>query len=154
MCVDHQPATATAEDLAESLLREHDIEHQTLLAVTGNRNRDVLVHRLEAGQAIVDTLCVYETQLTDLSTCPVAASFRQLGADAVTFTSASAVENFSKQASHLSLSETACRPQLISIGPLTTEALRSKGLTADQEATQASLPAVVEATIRACSGRP
>ncbi|MEM9226681.1 MAG: uroporphyrinogen-III C-methyltransferase, partial [Verrucomicrobiota bacterium] len=93
LAVDLVPETATAEHLADTIMAEETLDSLSILVVTGNRNRDTLVRKLEdEGHAIVDLLPVYRNQPTDLSEEPGAVSFREHGADAIVFTSASTVE--------------------------------------------------------------
>ena len=147
--VDHVPENANGQALAESLLTAHDLENYNCLVVTGNRNRPEVVTALEEGRAIVDTIPVYQTDLTDLQDDPAAAAFRSLGADYITFTSTSAVDSFAKQAGALALSATAKRPQAVSIGPQTSARLREVGIPLAREAPAASIEGLV-AAIEAC----
>lgn len=143
LSVDYIPDKATAEDLAEGLLRHESLEHQNVLAITGNRNRDALPTILEKGMAIVDTLSVYQTDLNDLGSLPDAERFRTQGAHAITFTSASAVESFAAQAAKLQLGPQAHRPKTFSIGPLTSKAMKAKGIPVDAEASPHNLDGLI-----------
>ncbi len=145
--VDLVPDTAVAEELVEALVKEESIEHQKILVVTGNRNRDVIVKKLEEAMAIVDTMTVYKTEKTDLSQHPTANIFRQEGADAVTFTSSSTVQSFVEQAASLQLEKDAQRPITCSIGPITSETMRKAGMPVDAEAKYASIDGMIEALI-------
>lgn len=148
--VDFIPAdpSATAEIFAEELLGFESMENMAMLVVAGTRNRDALVTTLEKGQAIVDTFVVYNSQDTDLSTHPQAQRFREEGADAILFASSSTAENFLRQAANLALQPEARRPKTVSIGSQTSQKMRALGLPVDAEAKAASIPAMVEATIR------
>ncbi|MGF1451123.1 MAG: uroporphyrinogen-III C-methyltransferase [Opitutales bacterium] len=145
--VDFVPETSTGAALAEELLRAHDLEHYNVLVVTGNRNRPDLVEKLEGGLAIVDTVEVYQTGLRELADDPSSASFREQGADFITFTSTSTVESFAKQAGALALGEHARRPQAVSIGPQTTEKLKALNIPLAAEAKTSAVPALVEAVV-------
>lgn len=140
--------SATAEIFAESLLGFESFEHQAVLVVAGSRNRDALVSGLEKGQAIVDTFVVYRSEDTDLTNHPEARRFAEQGADAILFASSSTAENFLHQAAHLALGPNARRPKTVSIGTQTSQKMRTLGLPVDAEAKAASIPAMVEATIR------
>jgi uroporphyrinogen III methyltransferase/synthase len=72
--------------------------------------------------------------------------FADEGADFVTFTSASTVENFFNL--DLPWPED-CRAA--SIGPITSQALRERGTDPDVEATQSDIPGLVQAIVGACS---
>ena len=90
--IECQPKIATAEALADALIQTGSLDSAKVLVITGNLNREVLVDKLEAEQAIVDQLQVYKTEQTDLSAEPSAADFRARGADAILFASSSAVQ--------------------------------------------------------------
>lgn len=147
--VELQPEVATAEALADALVATGSLDSAKILVVTGNRNRDTLVQRLDEARAIVDLLPVYRTDLTDLAADPVAEDFRARGADAVLFASSSAVESFVKQAKHLQPAAGLRRPLAGSMGPQTTASLKAAGLRADFEAAKPGIDALVEALIKA-----
>lgn len=141
------PEKAVAEELARALIATDSLDSAKVLVVTGNQNRDVLVQQLSDARAIVDTLPVYATEKTDLAHDPVAADFRTHGADAILFTSSSGVRSFVDQAAVLQLAPGARRPLAGSIGPITSETMRSAGMPVDFEAATSSLDGLVEALI-------
>ncbi len=145
--VELTPAKAVAEELAELMIKTGSLDNAKVLVVTGNLNRDVLVQELEEARAIVDCFPAYKTEPTDLMDEPVAQEFRELGADAVLFTSSSGVHSYVAQAAALQLSDTAKRPRLGSIGPITSETLRHAKLPVDFEAAAATLDALVAAVV-------
>lgn len=145
--VELTPAKAVAEELAELMVKTDSLDNAKVLVVTGNLNRDVLVKKLEEARAIVDCFPAYKTEPTDLTDEPVAEDFREHGADAVLFTSSSGVRSYVAQAAALQLADTARRPRLGSIGPITSDALRKAGLPVDFEAGSASLDALVAAVV-------
>jgi len=132
--VECQPAKATAEALADAMVETGSMDSAKVLVITGNLNRDTLVKKLEAAQAIVDCLQVYKTEPVDLSADPAAEQFRRLGADAVLFASSSSARCFVEQGEVLRLSKDARKPLHGSIGPQTSEAMRKAGLRVDFEA--------------------
>lgn len=146
--VECQPERATAGDLADALIATDSLDSAKILVITGNLNRDDLVVKLEDARAIVDRLQVYKTEQTDLSDDPAAADFRKHGADAVLFASSSAVESFVAQASALKLAKDAKPPLAGSIGPLTTETMKTKGLPIAFEAKSPDLDSLVEALVK------
>lgn len=145
--VECQPETATAEALADALIGTGSLDSAKVLVVTGNRNRDGLVTKLEEARAIVDTLQVYRTEPTDLTNDPAAESFRSRGADAVLFASSSAVESFVAQAGALKLGADAKRPLAGSMGPQTSASMKKVGLTVDFEARSPGLDELVKALL-------
>ncbi len=151
--VECQPATATAEDLAEALIATGSLDNAKLLVVTGNLNRDVLVTKLEEARAIVDTLQVYPTGKLDLRHDPAAAEFRAKGADAILFASSSAAQSFADQAAALQLAKDARRPIAGSIGPQTSATMKKAGLPVDFTAKSPGLDDLVAATVKALGSR-
>lgn len=141
------PAEATGEALAEALLKEGSVDNLKFLVVTGNRNREALVSKLEENAAIVDQLQVYATDLRDLENDPAAARFREAGADAIVFTSSSAVDAFIKQAGNLALAEGAQAPFGASLGPVTSERMRAAGIPVGVEAKEATMEALVDGLV-------
>jgi uroporphyrinogen-III synthase len=133
--------------LADALVATGSLDNAKVLVITGNLNRDTLVKRLEAGRAIVDRLQTYENVRTDLTSHPAAEAFRERGADAILFASASAAQAFAAQAAVRPLAPGAKQPLAGSIGPATSEALRAAGLPVDFESKAAGLEGLVAALI-------
>jgi uroporphyrinogen III methyltransferase/synthase len=151
--VDLVPARATAEDLAEALVETGGMDNTKIVVVTGNLGRAVLIDRLNEARAIVDRFPVYRTEKTDLSDHSGAKSFREKGADAVLFTSSSAVRSFADQADALKLGSNAKRPIAGSIGPITSETMRKVGMPVDFEAKKSTLDALVDALCQKLGSR-
>lgn len=147
--VELQPDVATAEALADALIATGSLDSAKVLVITGSRNRDTLIRKLDEARAIVDLLPVYRTDLTDLAGDPTAEDFREHGADAVLFASSSAVESFMKQAKNLQLDSGLRRPLAGSIGSQTSASLKAAGLRADFEASKPGLDELVVALIDA-----
>jgi len=146
--VELQPKKATGEELVKELIGREAMDSAKVLVVTGNRNREVVVEKLNEARAIVDQLPVYRTEETDLSTDPAAADFRAKGADAILFASPSAVQSFFDQAPALKLAAKARKPLAGSIGPTTTAAMKQLGLPVDFESAEPSLDALVAALLK------
>jgi uroporphyrinogen-III synthase len=146
--IECQPKIATAAALADALIETGSLDSAKLIVITGNLNRDELVTKLEAAQAIVDTLQVYKTEQTDLSAEPAAADFRARGADAILFASSSAVQSFVDQAAALKLARDATRPIAGSIGPQTSDAMKKFGMPIDFVAKTPSLDSLVEGLVK------
>ncbi len=142
------PETATADGLADALIATGSLDSAKILVVTGNRGGDKLVTRLEQdGFAIVDRLPVYRTDLQTLEELPQVEDFRERGADYMVFTSSSAVQSFVSQAAKLKTGPEAATPLACSIGPVTTEKLKSLGLTVHVEPCEQTLDALVASII-------
>jgi len=146
--VDLVPEDANAGALAGELLEREGLDGVQLLVVTGNRNRETLVRKLESeGRAIVDTLPLYATNKADIADHPAAQRFRAAGADAVLFTSSSTVRSFIEQADALKLEPGARKPAFGSIGPNTTETLKAENLPVAFESPRPNLHHYVVETI-------
>lgn len=146
--VDFLPGEALSENLAEGLIETESMDNTKVLVITGNLNRDDLVETLDQkGHAIVDTLQVYETKLEDLADNVVAKTFREQGADAIVFSSSSAVNSFIQQVNSLKLEAKAKKPLICSIGPLTSKTIQDAGLTVNMEAKSHSVDGIINALL-------
>ena len=136
--VDLVPEKAVAEELVKALQKEHEIENETFLLVQAEGARDVVFSELSRLGGIVDQARAYRT-VPETSGSGIA-RFREEGADIVTFTSASTVENFA--ALKLALPAGA---KTASIGPVTSAALHKLGMKVDIEAKKHDLDGLVKA---------
>jgi len=146
--VDIVPDQPVAESLAKALVDTGSLDSAKILVVTGNEGRDVLIKTLEEARGIVDRFPVYHTSKSNLEDDPVAADFRTRGADAVLFTSSSGVQSFVDQAAALKLAADAMKPLAGSIGPITSETMRTIGMPVDFEAKTSSLDALIQALVQ------
>ena len=145
--VDVMPEQAVGDALAQAL---DNVPVQRALVVRAREARDVVPDALRAGGAEVDVVPVYETVVETLDAGQLAAV---AAADFITFTSASTVRNFLASAGGAGawLAESTARPRVISIGPVTSDELRTHGLEPDVEATEHDIDGLVAAIIRACA---
>ncbi len=131
------PKRFLAEGLIEALA---DVPVKRALVARAAQGRDVLPDALRAKGAEVDVLALYETVGEPLGEAELRALEH---ADYVTFTSSSTVE-FLLAAAREKLSS---RTRLISIGPVTSAALRERGLEPDVEASRHDVEGVIEALV-------
>jgi uroporphyrinogen-III synthase len=144
--VDLVPETATGEGLVEALIETGSTPSAYVLWVSGDKVNTKATQILEGkGEAILDVFTVYQSKLRSLDSDPVAKSFRSKGADAILFASPSATESFVKQASSLALGKSATRPKTVSIGPVTSQAMRAQHLPLDKECKEPSPEGVLKA---------
>ena len=139
--VDLMPKKFVAEGLIEAFGNE-SIEHLKILWVKAVETRDVLDHGLSALGAIVDSCLAYRTVPETEDPTGAAKLLREEGADMITFTSGSTVENFF--AMGIPWPEDcvgAC------IGPVTAKTLRDHGREPAVEAKEHSIPGLVEAIL-------
>jgi uroporphyrinogen III methyltransferase/synthase len=109
------PERSVAESLVEALAA---VDVRRALVARAEEARDVLPGALRDRGAEVDVLALYRTVAEPLDDAGRAAA---LGADYATFTSASSVRFFHEAAGTLD------GPRLVSIGPVTSAALRERG---------------------------
>lgn len=137
--VDLIPEKFVAEGLVEAFKKE-SIENLTVLWVRAQEARDVIYDGLAAQGAIVDECAAYKTVPETEDPTGAAARLSEDGADLITFTSASTVENFFKM--NLKWPE-GCAAG--SIGPVTSAALRKHGVEPSFEAKKHDIPGLVKA---------
>ncbi len=138
--VDMQPE----EFVAEALLREFEklggIENLKVLIARAERARDLLPKGLAGMGAIVDEAFAYRTVAETSDVTGARRRFVEEGADLITFTSSSTVENFLD----LKLPWPAGM-KVASIGPVTSATARERGLSVDVEAVQHDISGLVSA---------
>ncbi len=143
LAVDMQPAEFVAEAIISELQKSGSIENLRFLLARGQGGRDVLPKRLTELGAIVDEAIAYRTVPETTDTTGSQERFRAEGADLITFTSSSTVENFI--ALQLRLPENLKKA---SIGPVTSETMRKSGLTVDVEAAKYDIDGLVDAIVK------
>jgi uroporphyrinogen III methyltransferase/synthase len=132
------------EFVAEAVLREFeaqgDLENLRILIARAEEARDLLPKGLEALGAIVDVAFAYKTIAEPNDRTAAKSRLAAEGADMITFTSSSTVENF------LALGLPWPKGMLVaSIGPITSQTARDRGLSVEVEAPQHDIPGLVEA---------
>jgi uroporphyrinogen III methyltransferase/synthase len=139
------PERSVAEALVESL-EAVDVTDRPVLVARAADARDVLPDALRERRAKVDVVALYETVAEEPDPEAVEAAS---SADYVTFTSSSTVRNF-VAAIGGGFPE---RARVVSIGPVTSEAVREAGLTVDVEAESHDLDGLVEALLADATSR-
>ena len=147
LAVDLQPEEFVAEAVVKAFKAQGSIENVTILLARAEGARDVLPQELAKLGAIVDQAIAYRTVPETEDVSGSLARFREEGADLITFTSSSTVENF--MALKLPLP-----PGLktASIGPITSQTMRDHGLTVDVEAKHYDIPGLVAAIRKSYRG--
>jgi uroporphyrinogen III methyltransferase/synthase len=135
------PERSIAESLVQALI---EVPVTRALIARAEEARDVLPDALRERGAQVDVLALYRTVAEPLTDDARAAA---LGADYATFTSASSVRFFHEAAGTLD------GPRLVSIGPITSDALRALGREPDVEATDHTPDGLVAALLADVAGR-
>ena len=132
------PERSVAESLIEALA---DVPVGRALVAQALQARDVLAEALRARGAEVDVLALYETIAEPLS--PAALDAAQT-ADYITFTSASTVRSFLQASGDARPSPTT---RIVSIGPITSEALREHELEPHVQAERHDVDGLLEALL-------
>jgi uroporphyrinogen III methyltransferase / synthase len=135
------PPQAMSESLLEAL---SDVDDRRVLIATAADARPVLPDGLRERGAQVDVLALYRTRREPVETEAV------MGADLVTFTSSSTVATVLDGLAGRDLSPL----HAVSIGPITTRALRDRGIDPVAEADPHDVDGLVEAVVRAAGALP
>ena len=141
--VDLQPDEFVAEAVVREFKKEGDIENLRILIARAEEARDLLPKELGALGAIVDVAFAYRTVAETSDRTEARSRLAKEGADMITFTSSSTVENFLG----LGLPWPAGM-KVASIGPITSKTARDRGLTIGVEATRHDIPGLVDAIRR------
>jgi uroporphyrinogen III methyltransferase/synthase len=118
---------------------------ERVLVARAESARDVLPAGLTAAGYVVEVLAVYRT----VPVMPDAGELARVRAgevDAVTFTSSSTVNNFCDAVGPL-----ASPPRVISIGPVTSNTVRERGMAVHEEADPHTIDGLVDAVLTALS---
>jgi uroporphyrinogen III methyltransferase / synthase len=146
--VDLQPEEFVAEGVVKAFKKEGDVENLRILIARAEEARDLLPKELGALGAIVDVAFAYRTVAETNDRADARTRLANEGADMITFTSSSTVENF------LALGlDWPAGMEVASIGPITSRTASDRGLTIAVEAPQHDVPGLVEA-IRGYYGKP
>jgi len=137
--VDLQPEEFVAEAVVKAFGKQGGIENLRILVVRAEKARDVLPKELSALGAIVDKAFAYRT-VAETRDIGARRQLLEEGADLITFTSSSTVENF------LALGLPWPKGMKVaSIGPITSKTARDDGLKVDIEARRHDIDGLVEA---------
>ena len=140
MHVDLQPEEFVAESIVHEFKKQGGVENLRILLARAEKARDVLPRELSAMGGIVDEGFAYRTVPETRDDNGARRRLLEEGADLITFTSSSTVENFMA----LGLPWPAGM-RVASIGPVTSKTARDLGLTVDVEARRHDVPGLVEA---------
>jgi uroporphyrinogen III methyltransferase/synthase len=138
--VDVQPDEFVAEAVVGEFRKQGGVENLRILIARAEKARDVLPRELSKLGAIVDEASAYRTVPETRDITGARRRFLEEGADLITFTSSSTVENF--------LALGLAWPKGIrvaSIGPITSKTARDRGLKIDIEARRHDIEGLVEA---------
>jgi uroporphyrinogen III methyltransferase / synthase len=138
--VDLQPEEFVAEAVVREFKKQGSIENVRILVVRAEKARDILPKELSAAGAIVDEAFAYRTMPETRDTSGAQRQLAQNGADLITFTSSSTVDNFFA----LGLPWPKGM-RIASIGPITSKTVHDQGLNVDVEARRHDIDGLVQA---------
>ena len=140
MHVDLQPEEFVAEAVVREFKKQGGVENLRILLARAEKARDVLPKELSAMGGIVDEGFAYRTVPESRDDNGARRRLLEEGADLITFTSSSTVENY------MALGLPWPRGmQVASIGPVTSKTARELGLTVEVEARRHDIPGLVDA---------
>ncbi len=140
MHVDLQPEEFVAESLVRAFEKQGGVENLRILLARAEKARDLLPKKLTEMGGIVDEGFAYRTEPETRDETGARQRLSEEGADLITFTSSSTVENF------LALGlPWPNGMQIASIGPVTSKTARDAGLTVHVETRRHDIPGLVEA---------
>jgi uroporphyrinogen III methyltransferase/synthase len=147
MAVDLMPEKKfIAEGLIEKFKKDEAVEHLKFLWVRAEEAREVVAQELGKMGAIVDEALAYRTVPEREDNAAAIARLNDEGADIITFTSSSTVDCF------FDLGLTLPKGiKIASIGPITSETLKKRGLKVDIEAKEYTIPGLVDAIMKHCA---
>jgi uroporphyrinogen III methyltransferase/synthase len=146
--VDLQPEEFVAESIVREFKKQGGAENLRILLARAEKARDLLPKELSALGAIVDEGFAYRTVPETRDDTGARRRLLEEGADLITFTSSSTVENF------LALGlPWPPGMQVASIGPVTSATARKRGLEVAVEARRHDIPGLVEAIRRYFSSK-
>ena len=138
--VDLQPEEFVAEAIVREFKKQGGVENLRILLARAETARDLLPKELSRLGAIVDEGLAYRTLPETRDDTGARGRLLEEGADMITFTSSSTVENF------LALKLPWPKEMKIaSIGPITSKTARDLGLKVDVEGRRHDIPGLVEA---------
>ena len=147
--VDLMPDQYVTSKIAAAFDKFESIENLKMLLLRAQVANPELPRALEEGGAIVDDVACYKTVPETDDRTGAAAAMLEGGADWITFTSSSTVENFHARFDLPKLTKQFPNMKLASIGPETTKALTALGLQPKVEAREHTIDGLAKALLTA-----
>lgn len=148
--VDLMPDEALATKIAEAFAKYESIENLKICLLRAEVANPELPRALEELGAIVDDIACYKTVPETEDINGEAARLLERGADWITFTSGSTVENFHARFDLPVFLTKFPDLKLVSIGPETSKALAALSIRPTVEAKQHTLDGLIESLLGAC----
>jgi len=147
--VDLTPAEALGRKIAEDFAKFESVENLKICLLRAEKVNPDLPRALEELGAIVDDIAVYCTVAETEDPAGAGADLLKHGADWVTFTSGSTVEHFHARFDLPKLAKRFPQLKLASIGPETSQAIRTLGLTPMLEAKVHTMDGLIASLLQA-----
>jgi uroporphyrinogen III methyltransferase/synthase len=141
--VDAMPEEYVASKVAGAIAKVDELENLRILCMRAQVANPDLIVQLELKGAIVDDVACYQTVTETEDRNGAAARLAEEGADWVTFTSASTVEQFHARFDLPKLRAQFPGMKTLTIGPETSKALTALGITPDLEAKPHTIEGIV-----------
>jgi len=143
--VDAMPEDYVTSKVTAAISEFESIENIRILLMRAEVANPELPLELEKLGAIVDDVACYKTVPETDDVNGAAERLLEAGADWVTFTSSSTVENFHARFDLPKLKQQFSDMRLVSIGPETSKTLRKIGVEPDAEAREHTIPGLINA---------
>jgi len=140
------PQTYRAESVVEAFSTT-DMLGKKVLLPRAKVARTILPEELTRMGAVVDEVTAYETILSEEGKETLVSMLTDKKIDAVTFTSSSTVSNFMTLLESRDTAKLLKEVTMASIGPITSDTIRSFGIEPDIEATSYTIPGIVDALV-------
>jgi uroporphyrinogen III methyltransferase/synthase len=151
--VDLMPEEYLTRKIAEAFEKFESIENLKILLARAEVVNLELPEALEEMGAIVDDIACYKTVPETEDRNGAAARLSESGAEWITFTSSSTVENFHARFDLPKLLQQFPETRLLSIGPETSNALKTLGVTAYVEAKEHNIDGMVKTLLGAAKSK-
>jgi uroporphyrinogen III methyltransferase/synthase len=142
IAADVVPSRFVAEGVLEALTQRDDVRGRRVLYLAAEGARNVLPEGLRSLGCEVSVIPLYRSVIDGTGAEELKAALRDGTVGAATFASASAVRGYVEAVGE----ELARSAPAISIGPITSNALRAAGIQVASEASEASIVSLVDAT--------
>lgn len=148
LCIepDVVPSRAVAEVLADALIARGNVAGRRFVLLRAEIGRAVLVDRLRGAGAIVADIAIYETRIAATLPDDLIEALAAGRVDWITFTSSSTARHFVTLLGEQYQSKLR-DVKIASIGPVTTETIRSLGLSPTVVSDKAQIESLVEAIV-------
>ena len=143
---DFVPSKFTSLDFANEFCKQFDLKNLSILRIKGDFFKDILTEEFNKYGIKLTEYEVYKL-IKDVPSQKVISDLNEKGADAFLFTSSSTVNNFFEIMNKDNAINILNKSVVISIGPVTSEALKNNGIHSIIEAKEQSVEGMVEAAV-------